>query len=371
MPATWNWLLADAAGTALAELTGAAGRALTFKRNVFTEVRGALSHEDPAATILLNALATTGIPTLRCYRNGGLRFNGYLAPFQEDAAEQSILSFVFRSPFARLIGDNQGTGRFVDFLFPGTTYTAQDAGSIAQSLLIITNSTSGATGLIAGTLQASKNRDRAYGNSNINIGQAITDLTNVLDGFDFEEQYLESGSTLAQLNIYANQGTSRPNARFEYGPETLANIASLQRTTSPPINQTTVVGANNLRAFGTDAGSQATYGVWPALYTASDVSEATTLQDKANALLRPLPVKTLSFTPDALLAPKPWDDFGIGDTVPVYIKRGALVQDVSVRVNGFTVVIDENGNEATEIPDPLTPDEEATLRANLQVEVTT
>jgi hypothetical protein len=40
-----------------------------------------------------------------------------------------------------------------------------------------------------------------------------------------------------------------------------------------------------------------------------------------------------------------------------------------VRVNAFTVVADDNGLESAEIADPATPDEEAMLTANLEVEV--
>ncbi len=102
----------------------------------------------------------------------------------------------------------------------------------------------------------------------------------------------------------------------------------------------------------------------------TDVQSQPLLTQKANGLLRPNPIKTISFTPDLGLdnCPKPYDDFWLGDTVHFYGRRGAFSEDHAVRVNAITVVVDENGLETAEVPDPTTPYQDATLRASLSTE---
>jgi len=365
-----SWQIADGAGTALAELTTAAGKTLSVVRDHFVECQAVISHHDAAASLLLDALST-GIPQLRVYRRSAgaasatLIFRGNLAPFTEDVEESALLSLVFRSPFARLLGDGSDRGRFTGEVFERF---ATDAGQIAFDLLDFTN-TEGDTGLGEGTRDVTVSRDRAY--QYANIGEAIVDLSRVADGFDFSETFIESGATLANLNIHASLGDDRPDAKFEYGETTLNNVRALSRTQQPPINAVRVLGANGLVGTAEHAVSIDTYDLWPLQASASDIDIQSALDEKAEALLRPNWIKTVDFTPEYGLAncPQPFDDFDVGDTVRFFARREALAEDVAVRVNGLTIVVDENGYEVTEIQDPLTPDEEAFIRANLSLEV--
>jgi hypothetical protein len=110
-----------------------------------------------------------------------------------------------------------------------------------------------------------------------------------------------SAGNIGQLVVYAAQGSDRTSTvQFQYGPGTLANCRSVNRQTEPPINTARVIGANGLVGLKTDAGSIATYGEMWVQESASDVSEQTTLDDKAQALLRPDPIKVVSFTPDPI-----------------------------------------------------------------------
>jgi len=361
----WSFLLTDHAGVNLAELTTAAGRRLTFRRNTYAEATCTIAHEDDAAARLLDALANAGIPALKAYRDGVLRFNGQLAPFTEEAEEASALHLVFRSPFARLLGDGSGTGRFTA---AAVAFTATDAGLIAKSLIDTTN-TDSPTGIAttAGGITASKTRDRTY--QHANVGKAIIDLSAVLDGYDFYETFVDEGATRAYFNAVPRQGVDQPSARFEYGADTLGNVRSVQRATQPPVNVVTVIGGNGLIAQKSDATSILKYGRWPAQASYTDVIEQATLDDKALALLRPDPIKTVTFAPEPALAPSPWDDFWLGDTIRLYVRREAFTEDVQVRVNGITVAIDDSGLEVFEVQDPQAPGEEAALRASLAVEV--
>jgi hypothetical protein len=145
----------------------------------------------------------------------------------------------------------------------------------------------------------------------------------------------------------------------------------MSRTTQPPINVATVLGANGLSATRTDPVSISAFGYWPMQVSASDVTEQATLEDKAQALLRPAPIKTVQFMPEFGLenCPRPFDDFGLGDRVHFYARRDSLVESVVVRVNELKIAIDDDGFEAAEVSDPRSADSEATEPAVVAVEV--
>lgn len=223
--------------------------------------------------------------------------------------------------------------------------------------------------IAAGDIEPTKTRDRSYP-IGTNRGEAIVNLTNVLDGFDFEVVPVDNGTILGDFTVYARQGSDRADATFHYGPRTLANCRGLRRETIPPANFVRVIGGNGLVGQKYDAASIAKYDRWEYLESAGDVSEQATLDDKAQALVRPDPIKVIRFTPDPENAPRPWDDFWLGDSVPFYANDDAVREEAIVRINEVQIVIDDNtGREAYEIPDPTTPNEEATLRASLAAEV--
>lgn len=365
MAGSWSWLLCDSAGAFLAELVTASGRQISYQRNTYAEAQFTISHEDDAAAAFFTAVSNGGLPTLQCYRDGVLRFNGHFAPCQEELEDTALLTATFRGPFWKLYGDGSGTGRFTSGL---VSFTSQDAGAIAKSLIDTAN-TDAFTGLATtGSIATTVTRTRSY--QDANVGAAIVALSNVLNGFDFQERYVSSGTTMALFDVFASQGSDMPTARFEYGQDTLRNVRNVQRTIAPPVNAVKMLGGNGLTSLKTDSASIAQFGKWYQQASASDVTEQATLDDAAQELIRTAPVKTLSFTPDYGLdnCPRAFDDFWLGDTVRFYGRRGAFTESLAVRVNAITLVIDENGNEVAEIPDPLTPDEEAAIRASLKVE---
>jgi hypothetical protein len=499
--ASWTFILTDANGSALAELNTASGRTIALKRNSYTEVNLTISHEDDAAALLLNALASTGVPKLKGYRRSAnadpsapatLMFRGYLAALSEQSDETSLLTATFRSPFGVLVGDGDKAGRFVQGQFD-LVYTATDAGMVAQYLINIANADS-PTGLATdpSLIVATKLRDRDYPVGQ-NIGSAVTDLTAVLDGFDFYETFVDTGMSptrtslpapggptglfgslanapwgttpgtyywvvtavvsgvettpsnevsflvssshtveiawtavpgASAYNIYRSSvsggesvspalvtsigpsvpryndtgsavsagatgtvpfsplwypdayfnvtdslGVVNPGARFEYGPSTLSNVGSVSRTTTPPQNCVFITGGNGLTSTYMDTDSVAKYGKWWGHSDFSAIIDQGTLDDKARGLCRPNPVKTVSFIPDLALSPLPFDDWNLGDTVPFLAARGALMESTQLRVNGFSIPIDESGFETVSVDDPTQPSEDAVMKASLIAEV--
>lgn len=194
---SWTWMLADDLGRNLAELTTAAGKTITDRRNSYTEAGCTISYEDDAAYVLLD-YRKRGVPRLKAYRDGALVFNGYLAPSTGALEEAALMTLTFRSPFAAFLGDGDAAGRYVDSYIECSSV---DAGEIAASLVRLyggageageTDSTFGIeipdhsyTGLGIGTIETTLDRDREF-QRDANVGEAIVGLTTPLGGFDFE-----------------------------------------------------------------------------------------------------------------------------------------------------------------------------------------
>jgi len=361
-------------------MTTAAGKQVKYSRNHFAEAQFVISHRDEAAGPLMRAVAEGPMPTLRAYRkaaghpNATLRFNGYLAPFTEDLQpDTALITAQFRSPFGRLYGDGtSGVGRYT-----GASILAseQDHVVIARELIALyggiytkENTAPAFGGLVAPGLSyvglglgtdTAPTVLRSITYQRANVGQAIINLSEAINGFDFDETYVEQGTTLALFNTYASQGEEKPNAQFQYGPSTLANVASVQRTTASPANVIVLLGANGLKAEVRNTVSIAKYGEWVYLDQVSDATAQGVLTARAEAIAARSggPVKTLSISPDLGVpnCPQPFDDFYLGDTVNFYGVDGAFSENMKPRVNEMTIVIDENGFETTSIPDPNAP----------------
>lgn len=386
-PAQWTWMLADHNGSNLCPLNTAAGKTITYKRNTYTEASCTISYEDDAGVRLWSALKR-GQPRLKAYRDGVLRFNGRLAPFQTDFdTDTSVVQLVFRSPFAQLLGEGDQRGRYTKNYLEASS---QDAGEIAADLIrmyagagTVGDSTvftdadgavlvaeSGYLGLDVGDIEATVDRDRIYQYQN--VGDAISGLSTPLDGFDFYEDWQDDGLHMADFVVVGEQGQDRPGVTFRYGETTRVNVSGVSETVEPPINVVRVFGAYGFSSTATNAQSVGTFGEEWLQATFSDVYDQAGLDDKAQALLRPNRVVTLSWTPELGLpdCPRFLDDYGLGDTVYFYGRQGAWERKASARVNAATIVIDENGYESVAIPDALDPEGERVQKAMLTVEVT-
>jgi hypothetical protein len=370
--AYYSFVLCNAAGVPQAEVTQAAGKQITFTRNSYHEAKLTLSHLDPAAATL-ETLKATGIPSLRVYRNGVLRFCGGLAPYgdaYDGSAGSGQLSLIFRSPFARVLGYGQGNG---PLLLSATTFTGVEQSTIADSLLATANGF-WSTPLSHGSVSFTGITRTITWPAGANVGQCIVDLSNMAGGLEFfDDCNGASGTQQGQLDIQPSIGSDRPAAKFEYGPTTLANIAELTRTNTPPVNTCFVIGANGLLVGAQDSTSQGIYGDLLQSEVRPDIQDPGLLNARASAMLRPKWSRIVQFVPDPLLAPKPFDDYGLGDTVRFLARDGSLTDGdntTALRVNTFTIVVDDSGNEAASIPDPQAPEDAAAIQSSLALELT-
>lgn len=349
--AVTTWVLCDEAGVPVTEIVNAAQLVFSARRNQPRQAQITLAHSDREAANLFDLLGN-GVPQLRYYRDGTLRLSAYLTAIDEklseDEGDGDQLVAVFKDPFGRLLGDGSETGLHMPV---DATYTAVDQGDIGWNLIATLNAVDD-TGIREGTIDPTVDRDRTY-EAGKNIGEALVQLTEVLDGPDIEflplDPTAEDGK-LAEYTVHDSQGQVQDDLLWGYGPGTMANVRQVERKITPPINRVRLTTSDGLVSTQTDAASIARYGEWPVVRSEpNDVSVQGTLDSRAMEMLRPTWVKVLTFVPDQTLAPQPFDDFWLGDTGKFKAQDGSFVETFEPRVNGITITEGPDGDEAHEL----------------------
>jgi hypothetical protein len=215
----------------------------------------------------------------------------------------------------------------------------------------------GATAYVA--LTGAARRSANWQKHQVNVLQAIIDLTNTENGCDIYIDPLSRKFYVYRKRQVIRNGTvpGVPAVVFGHGwgPQ---NIAQMGRT----IDGSTVVnwalvngGPGTTPAVAADAASQSAYGVIEEVVSLTDqVGEAAniTLATYANAdiLFRSTPRQIYSFTPfnwtrDSSI-PEPLVDYNVGDLVKLGVVAKPRVNIRSdVRVYGMSFSIDDEGNE--------------------------
>jgi hypothetical protein len=165
-----------------------------------------------------------------------------------------------------------------------------------------------------------------------------------------------AAGTIAYLWIAVAPGslsgvaTSRP--RLEYGPGTLNSVASYQARRLPPINSVIALGANGISWKNDSESSGATYGLWPTLVSYLDVDTTAKLDVLARGVWHVFPGDLISVElpaatdpAAAAAAPMLWDDFEVGDSLPVLIRGARRTISGNALVREATVAVDAEGNE--------------------------
>lgn len=337
--------------------------------------RGAMAAREIRITRTLNAGMTAqltgvrgddGAAEIRCaergvtlYRRGVARFRGIAAVVRDlassDAASVAVEALDPLAALASRHRREESQGRFAGV----------DAGEIAWAL-VEDEDAAGETHLRRGTIGASVTRDREYAVGK-QLLEAIVQLAEVDDGFyvianpRLDE---DDPAAFAELEIrWPTAGALRSGARFEYGADTIGNVETIERETTPPINRVLALGAGDgdaqLRAVAEDLESQAIYGVWSATVSFSDVTIAATLEQHAREALRPAPRTTYTIrpTPRSVVeddegdsVPMLWDDFDVGDTIAIRARDDFrfdpakdLDVDTAAVVISATVAVSDDG----------------------------
>lgn len=219
-------------------------------------------------------------------------------------------------------------------------FSATDAGQIAWSLINTTQVASD-FGITEGTIEATQNRDRTYNNQN--IGDAIINLSNVINGFDFEI------NTSKVFNVSANIGVDRTNLVLDYG----RNIQSIRITEdfSSPANRAIELGDSGdfstpLRVERDDLTSQGLYKLREAVENEMEISESTTLEDKGDALLRKKGMPLFKTSMKLIPSSSPTiADFALGDIVSLRVVYGVYNILSQFRIYEWSLSIPTNNTE--------------------------
>ena len=354
----WSWVLCDQGGEPLPGAHVGRGRRLIFARNHEAEARITLSLYDEACVRLFEVLRN-GIPQLRVYlripgeAEARLVFSGLWTPMNGGNAvgEQSSVNLVFKDAFNVLRYRLVGPAAAGD---PTPVFIATDAGIIAVTLIHNTEVAYGATSIAThpAWVEPTVDRDRAY-DVNKNLADAVTELTEVLGGFDWFPVYVDprenDGNTM-QFWIAAEQGSDQEGARFEFGDGTLANCKGYSFTGTLPVNRVLALGAQDtgagtpLKSEQADGESFVRYGTYMQTVSATDVVEQATLDDKAKDALRPGIGLVTQFTGDPAKCPLPWRDFWLGDTIRWNVDDGAMQERTAPRAQTIELGLDDSDN---------------------------
>lgn len=222
-------------------------------------------------------------------------------------------------------------------------FTGVDAGTIASTLLSESQAlTNGDYGITAGTIQTSVNRDRLYTGYKC-ISDAIIELSQVINGFDFEFTYDK------KFNVYyPNIGTDRTGEiTFEYP----GNIKSIEYEYDGEtmVNEDILLGSGITRVRN-ESVYQATFKLRQQRDDQPDIITTQTLDDKGDEVLRLYKNLNPVITSLELFGNKePFiGSYWIGDRVK--IKTSSLqtfnpINNQTYKIDSISINLDENMSE--------------------------
>lgn len=340
---SWAWEITDLSGVTLAEVRP---REATVTRRLNGPCMVDLTLDPQDAVTLSTGCLIRGWRTPaaggdRILRASG-RVTGVSASAGTDTAEHVTLA-------SALDGFGTMTNRVV-YLQP---YVFQQVNprDICDVIVTLQNSR-WETGLRVAAGSAGPPRDRTY-EIGKNIAEIVTQLAEVDDGFWFRVDPVDAGATFSELVLLYPSSGGASGAILEFGAGTSGNLSKAEVTVTPPVNFVTAFGAGDgdaqLRRYVWDQPSIAAYGLVDAVVTYTDVSDAGTLEAHARDALKPREqvatrVEVASLT---AAAPRPWDDFDVGQTVTLNLRgRSPVLQrSGTVRVTSYSVRVDEDGVE--------------------------
>lgn len=274
------------------------------------------------------------------YRDGRLMFRGRLGHPDDDIDVDghgvSVPAFDYREILDRRI------------LWPGSraAFGGVDQADIVWALIADTQALPGGDLSISQGVGSptGRVRDRLYPVGKT-LGETITQLSDVIDGFDFEVD-----ANLAANIYYPRRG--RGSVVFvAHKPTT---IRSIRRTadTADYTNALRHSGADGLAAVTRQVAGLATRaeGRWEAQLGDPDITTAGTLAEKADGALTVGSELVPSYT--ATLQPGKWtgpDDLWLGDTTRLLVRSGRLDIDTLIRVHQMGISVDGDGDETVTV----------------------
>lgn len=329
---TYRLVVKDGSGNNLGEFERYKNLRFTKRLNNYGECSFSVPVNDPK----IASLIALRIYTVHIYRDELLLWAG------EQAVRQGALDDKGGN-WATITCYDWFEQWFSRYTAEEVTFTGIDAGQIAWDMIdTAQGEANGDFGITEGTIEATQNRDRTYYNQN--IGEAIVNLSNIINGFDFEI------NTSKVFNVASVIGVDRSDEiRLEYG----INVRSIRITEdfSKPVNRGIVIGdsgvlAEPLRVERDNVTSQGIYKIREDLSNEMSVSETETLEEKGDAMLRKFQEPLIKISMEIVRSTTPTiADFAIGDIIKLIIKTGIYDMNENFRIYEWGVSWDQNDTE--------------------------
>jgi hypothetical protein len=309
-----------------------------------------VDNDDPAAADVL-----IGERALRVWdeETGELRFHGKLR--EPLVRRPGLIELTAGSPFT-LLDRRQ--------LQQALRFDQVDQGDIIAYVLDEQNRR-GTTRLRMAAYAPSKLRDRGY-DAGKSVRELIEQLSQVIDGPYFVEDPvldLQSGDFAELALRWPDSGGIRAGARFEFGEGTLGNLTDYTVTEALPNTGVSGVGATPEEGFPPfvrldDTAAQTRFDLLELWFSDVDVSEQSTLQEKAADAIQSTPpfsvtVSLVAAGPAVNVPPVPrlWHDFDVGDIGYITIHDDPTkIDSLPVRITQALVSANENDDsEQTDI----------------------
>jgi hypothetical protein len=231
-------------------------------------------------------------------------------------------------------------------------------------------------GIIRGDLPGSVLRDRTYYDLQ-NVWEALLNLSQVIDGPDFELEPLDrTDGVFAQLNTFPqHQGTDRSeDVKFEFGVgATNADAFGWQPSGEQLVNRYIMAGATpegspTTPAWISESLDSQRLGIYEATEVDTEITDIATLKERADGVIttRAFPLDFFTLQPalqqagqeevEAGVSPRfgpptdPDADFWLGDTIGVVAREGLMSVELTGRATGATLTTaDGAGNVAVAV----------------------
>lgn len=343
----WSFVLASSGGATIDILDGSAKQVqLEFNRSDISKATVQLDVDDDRAFTLITQVAGA-TPRLYCYRDGVLKFAGFLTSIEQTADNEANLTATFEDGLA-LLRYRVSDADLQYYLQNSANIIASSSALGSYTSLLTQANANTATGLVAGTVTATTVVIDSLLISREVILDRVLEISRLTGGPDLRVNPQAQGSTLATLDVGPLYTATTPTITFGYGPGTPVNVLSVAQQITPPQTRVLVIGADveswsTVTADITNA--ETGVGRWEAVEQRSDIQSTTDCQNTADALVRTGWRQTINFTPDPAIAPSPLQDYNVGDPVRIVASRGSIASDATVRVNKIVVTVDNSGVE--------------------------
>lgn len=231
-------------------------------------------------------------------------------------------------------------------------YTNTDAGAIAWDLIdTVQSRTNGELLISQNNIEATVNRDRTYEYKA--VADAIIDLSNVINGFDFELAPTQDANGLLNginFNVVASMGRVRNDLpTLNIGNEIISmSFATQDIIINDIIGDGADTGSGALTVTADNSDSQIAYSRKEEIYIRPDISVESTLQQTVDDRIETL--KDERFDISIQLSPNVfgYGSFMLGDTLNVDIQTepaSYLNLEGTAKVKEIAVSLDEAGAE--------------------------